>query len=36
VYIYRPGVAVECLDNPATVVGESVLPEFVLNLSKIW
>jgi Uma2 family endonuclease len=36
VYIYRPGVAVECLDNPATVSGESVLPEFVLDLSKIW
>jgi len=36
VYIYRPGVAVECLNNPATVSGESVLPGFVLNLSKIW
>jgi len=36
VYIYRPGVAVECLDNPATVSGESVLPGFVLDLSKIW
>ncbi len=36
VYIYRPGVAVECLDNPASVSGESVLPGFVLDLSKIW
>ncbi|MEQ9667923.1 Uma2 family endonuclease [Coleofasciculus sp. G2-EDA-02] len=36
VYIYRPGVAVECLDNPATINGESVLPGFVLDLSKIW
>ncbi|NET60680.1 MAG: Uma2 family endonuclease [Symploca sp. SIO2E6] len=36
VYIYRPGVAVECLDNPATVSGESILPGFVLDLSKIW
>jgi Uma2 family endonuclease len=36
VYIYRPGVAVECLDNPATVSGDSVLPGFVLDLSKIW
>ncbi|NER99074.1 MAG: Uma2 family endonuclease [Symploca sp. SIO1B1] len=36
VYIYSPGVAVECLNNPATVSGESVLPGFVLNLSKIW
>ncbi len=36
VYIYRPGVGVECLKNPATVSGESVLPGFVLDLSKIW
>ena len=36
VYIYRPGVAVECLDNPATVSGDSVLPDFILDLSKIW
>ncbi|MGB7439786.1 MAG: Uma2 family endonuclease [Coleofasciculaceae cyanobacterium] len=36
VYIYRPGVAVECLENPASVSGESVLPGFVLDLSKIW
>ncbi|WP_044208929.1 Uma2 family endonuclease [Coleofasciculus chthonoplastes] len=36
VYIYRPGVAMECLDNPATISGESVLPGFVLDLSKIW
>ncbi|MFP4103709.1 Uma2 family endonuclease, partial [Coleofasciculus sp.] len=36
VYIYRPGVAVECIDNPATISGESVLPGFVLDLSKIW
>ena len=36
VYIYRAGVAVECLDNPASVSGDSVLPGFVLDLSKIW
>jgi Uma2 family endonuclease len=36
VYVYRPGVPVECLDNPATVSGESVLSGFVLDLSKIW
>ncbi len=36
VYIYRPGVAVECLDNPATISGEPVLPGFVLNMSKVW
>lgn len=36
VYIYRPGLEVECLDNPETVSGDPVLPEFVLNMSKIW
>ena len=36
VYIYRSGVGVECLNNPATVSGESVLRGFVLDLSKIW
>ncbi|NEQ78990.1 MAG: Uma2 family endonuclease [Moorea sp. SIO2I5] len=37
VYIYRPGVEVEQLENPATVKGdESVVPGFVLKLDKIW
>lgn len=36
VYIYRPGLPEECLDNPATVSGELVLPGFILNMSKIW
>ena len=36
VYIYRPGLEVECLDNPNTVSGDPVLPGFVLNMSKIW
>ena len=36
VYIYRPGIPEKCLDNPATVTGEQVLPGFVLNMSKIW
>ncbi|MEH1839629.1 MAG: Uma2 family endonuclease [Nostoc sp.] len=36
VYIYRPGVPKECLENRATVSGESVLPGFVLNMSKVW
>ncbi|MFE1746076.1 Uma2 family endonuclease [Coleofasciculus sp. H7-2] len=36
VYIYRPGQEVECLDNPATVSGDRVLPGFVLNMSKVW
>ncbi|MEH2382052.1 MAG: Uma2 family endonuclease [Nostoc sp.] len=36
VYIYRPGLSEECLDNPATVSGELVLPGFILNMSKVW
>ncbi|NEO68579.1 Uma2 family endonuclease [Moorena sp. SIO3H5] len=36
VYVYRPGVETEQLDNPATVSGEPVLPGFVLKLEKIW
>ena len=36
VYIYRPGMPEECLENPNSVSGERVLPEFVLNMSKIW
>ncbi len=36
VYIYRPGMSVECLDNPDTISGESILPGFVLNMSLVW
>lgn len=36
VYIYRPGLEVECLDNPDKVDGDPALPGFVLNMSKIW
>jgi Uma2 family endonuclease len=36
VYIYRPGMDVECLENPASIGGETVLPGFVLDLSKVW
>jgi Uma2 family endonuclease len=36
VYIYRPGLPEECLENPPTVSGDPVLPGFVLNMSKIW
>jgi len=36
VYIYRPGMDVECLENPASINGETVLPGFVLDLAKVW
>lgn len=36
VYVYRPGADVECLDNPAAVSGDPVLPGFVLRLEPVW
>lgn len=36
VYIYRPGVPVQELDNPETVSGDPELPGFVLKLGQIW
>jgi Uma2 family endonuclease len=36
VYVYRPGVPVECLENPETVSGEPELPAFVLKMKEIW
>ncbi|MBR8837761.1 MAG: Uma2 family endonuclease [Stigonema ocellatum SAG 48.90 = DSM 106950] len=36
VYVYRPGLPEECLENPATVSGDPVLPGFVLKMSQIW
>lgn len=35
VAIYRPNKETEILENPATLSGENVLPEFVLDLSDI-
>ncbi|MEC4817158.1 MAG: Uma2 family endonuclease [Scytonema sp. PMC 1069.18] len=36
VEIYRSGQEVEVLDSPASLSGEEVLPEFVLNLRFVW
>jgi Uma2 family endonuclease len=36
VWVYRPSAVVECLDDPATVSGDPVLPGFVLALDRIW
>ncbi len=36
VYVYRPGVAAQQLDNPETVSGDPELPGFVLKLGEIW
>ena len=36
VEIYRPGREVELLENPQKLSGEEILPEFVLNLRRVW
>ena len=36
VYVYRPGEAVECLENPTTITGDPVLPGFVFDIAEIW
>ncbi|MDF5708094.1 MAG: Uma2 family endonuclease [Nostoc sp. S4] len=36
VFIYRPNITVEVLDNPKTLSGEPLLPGFVLDLSQVW
>ena len=36
VFIYRPEQPIECLDQPESLSGESVLIGFTLNLREIW
>jgi Uma2 family endonuclease len=36
VYVYRPGAAVERLEDPETVSGDPVLPGFILNVREVW
>jgi Uma2 family endonuclease len=36
VEIYRPGLAVELLENPESLSGEEVLLGFVLNFRRVW
>jgi len=36
VHVYRPGAAVEILDNPTSLSGEPVLRGFVLDVPRIW
>jgi Uma2 family endonuclease len=36
VYVYRPGMVAECLENREAISGETVLPGFVLDLRDIW
>jgi Uma2 family endonuclease len=36
VEIYRLGQDVEILESPNTLLGEDILPGFVLDLNKVW
>jgi Uma2 family endonuclease len=36
VHVYRPGAAVEVLDNPGSLGGEPVLRGYVLDVLQIW
>lgn len=36
VEVYRPGAAVERLDDPRALAGDPVLPGFVLEVSRLW
>jgi Uma2 family endonuclease len=36
VYVYRPGKMAECLENPASISGDPVLPGFLFNVAEIW
>jgi len=36
VYVYRPQLPIEILENPDTVSGDPVLPGFTLDLCEIW
>ena len=35
VWVYRPGVAVQMLENPASLSGDDVLPGFLLDMSLV-
>ena len=36
VYVYRPGLPEERLDNPATLAGDPLLPGFVLDVQRVF
>jgi Uma2 family endonuclease len=36
VYLYRPGAEVLCLEDPAEVAGDPILPGFMLDLARVW
>jgi Uma2 family endonuclease len=36
VYVYRPGIPVQRLDNPATLSGDPLLPGFTLDVQRVF
>jgi Uma2 family endonuclease len=36
VRVYRPGQPAVCLEDPARIAGDPVLPGFVLDLAEVW
>jgi len=36
VYVYRPRTEVECLENPASISGGTLLEGFTLDLAEVW
>ena len=36
VYVYRPRKRVQCLESPATLYGDPILPGFVFHIAEIW
>lgn len=36
VYVYRPGEEVVCLSDPETISGGPLLPNFVLDVRRLW
>ena len=36
VYLYRPRKPVECLESPASLYGDPILPGFVFPIREIW
>ncbi len=36
IYVYRPRITVEVLDNPKEISGEPLLEGFVLDVQSLW
>jgi Uma2 family endonuclease len=36
IYVYRQGQVMDELENPLELLGEDVMPSFVLDLQQVW